>query len=167
MKRSLLLTSIFTLLAAGIAVPAMAGTATSDLGVSATVTSTCTISTTSVNFGTYDPLASSILGATGIVSTTCTLGTPVQITLGQGLNPATGSTDAAPARQMKSSTNYLKYNLYQDTAGLIVWGNTVETSVSTLGTGLAVPTTVYGKITANQNVPAGTYSDTVIATVTY
>ncbi|WP_250122895.1 spore coat protein U domain-containing protein [Chroococcidiopsis sp. CCMEE 29] len=88
MKRSLLLTSIFTLLVAGIAAPAMAGTATSDLGVSATVTFTCTISTTPVDFGTYDPLASSILGATGIVSTTCTLGTPVQITLGQGLNPA-------------------------------------------------------------------------------
>ncbi|MEH1872450.1 Csu type fimbrial protein [Nostoc sp.] len=156
------------LLIASSAAPAMAGTATSNLGVSALVTANCTISTTPVAFGNYDPIganASTDLNGTGSVATTCTNGSSVVITLGQGSNADTGSTDAVPLRRAMSGSNYLSYSLYSDSARTTVWENT--TGVAVTGTGTPVSNTVYGKMVAGQNVPIGSYTDTVVATVTY
>jgi len=154
----------------GFASRAIAGTATSPLTVSATVPANCLISTTPATFGNYDPIgtnASNALGvATGRATTTCTTGAAAIITLGQGLNPATGSTEATPIRQMASGTNRLTYQL-DKTAGGGNWGNTSATGVNTTGTGSAVQQTVFGVILPAQNVPAGTYTDTVVATVTF
>jgi spore coat protein U-like protein len=148
----------------------LAATETSDLGVSATVTANCTITTTAVSFGTYDPIvthASDALESTGTVTTTCTNGAAATITLGQGANADTGSTDAAPVRRMISGTDYLGYQLYSDSARTTVWGNDATTDVAVTGTGGAVDTTVYGSVPGGQNVPAGSYADTVVATVTF
>jgi len=92
--------------------------------------------------------------------------------LNQGANPDSGSTEAAPLRQLADGANKLAYNLYTDTEGNIVWGNTtgtLGTGVPIAGTGQEVSTPVYGKIQGNQsgNVPVGTYQDTVVATVTF
>jgi spore coat protein U domain-containing protein, fimbrial subunit CupE1/2/3/6 len=148
-----------------------AGTATSNLSVTATVSANCTISTAPVAFGPYDPIvtnATNPLDGTGTVTVTCTNGSAATITLGQGTNPASGSTDAAPLRQMKDAgTDVLAYTLYQDTGRTTVWGNTAGTGVADTGNGTAQAVTVYGAVTAGQNVPAGSYSDTVIATVTF
>src|SRR4029453_7004525 len=78
----------------------IAATDTENLVVSASVTATCTISTAPVAFGAYDPTAATDLDATGSVTVLCTNGTAGYITLGQGANSDTGSTDAAPLRQM-------------------------------------------------------------------
>lgn len=148
-----------------------AGTATSNLSVTATVSANCTITTAPVAFGPYDPIvtnATSPLDGSGTVSVTCTNGSAVKITLGQGSNAASGSTDAAPLRQMKDSgTDVLAYSLYQDTGRSTVWGNTPSTGVAETGTGAVQNVTVYGAVAAGQNVPAASYSDTVIATVTF
>ncbi len=148
-----------------------AGTATSNLSVTATVSANCTISTAPVAFGAYDPIvanATSPLNGTGTVTVTCTNGSAATITLGQGTNAASGSTDAAPLRQMKdSSTHVLAYSLYQDTGRTTVWGNTAGTGVAETGTGAVQNVTVYGAVPAGQNVPAASYSDTVVATVTF
>ncbi|HEV2271319.1 MAG TPA: spore coat U domain-containing protein [Steroidobacteraceae bacterium] len=148
-----------------------AGTATSSLSVTATVSANCTITTAPVAFGAYDPIvtnATNPLDGTGTVTVTCTNGSAVAVTLGQGTNAAGGSTDAAPARQMKDAgTDLLAYTLYQDSGRTTVWGNTVGTSVSDTGNGTAQSLTVYGAVAAGQNVPAGSYSDTVVATVTF
>ena len=150
---------------------ATAGTATSNLSVTATVSANCTISTAPVAFGAYDPVvanAATPLNGTGSVSVTCTTGASANITLGQGANPAGGSTNAAPLRQMKDAgTDLLAYGLYQDTGHATVWGNTAGTGVAETGTGAAINVTVYGQIPAGQNVPAASYSDTVVATVTF
>lgn len=148
-----------------------AGTATSNLSVTATVSANCTISTAPVAFGAYDPIvanATTALNGTGTVTVTCTTGSAATITLGQGTNPATGSTDAAPLRQMKdSATDVLAYSLFQDTGRTTVWGNTAGTGVAETGTGTVQNVTVYGAVPAGQNVPAASYSDTVVATVTF
>lgn len=148
-----------------------AGTATSNLSVTATVTANCSISTAPVAFGSYDPVsanATSPLNGSGTITVTCTSGDAAKITLGQGSNPGTGSTDAAPVRQMKDTgTDVLAYALYQDSGRTTVWGNTAATGVAQTGTGSAQNVTVYGAVTAGQNVPAGSYSDTVVATVTF
>jgi spore coat protein U-like protein len=149
---------------------AYAGTATDNLAVSATVTANCTIDASAgLSFGAYDPVvtnASTDLTGSGTISTTCTNGATVTLLLGQGANADTGSTDAAPVRRMLSgASDYLSYDLYTDAGHTTVWDNTTGTSVS--GTGASVDTTVYGVITAGQNVPAGSYADTVLATVSF
>jgi spore coat protein U-like protein len=159
------------LIAAGSAAPAMAGTATSNLSVTATVPVSCTISADPIAFGNYDPIGSNAtdpLTAAGSVTTTCTTGTSATITLGQGINANAGSTDAVPMRRLKDTgSNYLSYGLYQDSGLGTVWGNTAGTGVSDPGDGTARVTNVYGSISGAQNVPAGSYSDTVVATVTF
>ncbi|SEI88474.1 Csu type fimbrial protein [Frateuria terrea] len=151
---------------------AYAATATSDLPVSASVTATCTIDASGgLAFGAYDPVvtnASTDLTGQGTIDTTCTNGASVTVTLGQGANADTGSSDAAPVRRMLSgASDYLSYQLYSDSGRSTVWGNTAGTGAPVTGTGTVVSTTVYGLITAGQNVPSGSYSDTVVATVTF
>jgi spore coat protein U-like protein len=144
-----------------------AATATANLGVSATVTNNCTISTAALAFGSYDPVvanASTNLDGTGTVTVACTKGASATIGLGLGSN-ASGST----RRMGDGATNYLTYELYQDSGRTTVWGNA--------GAGLLSPAaapskaarnfTVYGRVTSNQDVPAGTYNDTVVATVNF
>ena len=158
-------------LALGVSSGTQAGTATSNLSVTATVSANCSITTAPVAFGAYDPVtanATTPLTSTGTVTVTCTSGASGTITLGQGSNPGGGSTDAAPARRLKDAgTDVLSYALYQDTGRTTVWGNTAGTGVASTGTGSAASLTVYGSVAAGQNVPAGSYSDTVVATVTF
>jgi spore coat protein U-like protein len=136
------------------------------LSVTATVTTNCTISTTPMAFGSYDPVvahASTPLDGTGTVVVACTKGTATTITLNLGSN-ASGST-----RRMKDAgTNYLTYEIYQDVARTNIWG--------TGGNALTPPVapskaprnfTAYGRIPANQDLPAGNYGDTVVATVNF
>ncbi|MES1176164.1 MAG: spore coat U domain-containing protein [Myxococcales bacterium] len=150
---------------------ANAATATANLSVTATVSASCSISTTALGFGAYDPVATnaaSPLDGTGTVIVTCTNGAAAAVTLGQGANAAAGSTDTAPVRRMKNAGGvFLSYSLYQDSAHTTVWGNTAGTSVAQTGTGTASSVTVYGRVPAAQNVASGSYSDTVVATVTF
>lgn len=148
-----------------------AGTDTANVAVSATVSANCTITSSGLAFGSYDPVstnAESDLDATGTVSVTCTNGSAADITLGQGASADTGSTDAVPLRRMSDGgTNYLSYYLYQDSGRTTVWGNTTETDVAHTGTGTSTDITIYGRVTSGQNVPAAAYTDTVVATVTF
>jgi spore coat protein U-like protein len=149
---------------------AHAGTNTADLDVSATVTANCTISTAPLAFGAYDPItanAVSSLDGSGTVTVTCTNGSSAVITLGQGANPDAASEDTAPLRRMTDGTNFLAYSLFSDAARTIAWGNTAGTGANHTGSGMATNLTVYGSVAAGQNVPAGSYSDTVVATVTF
>ena len=143
---------------------------TANLSVTATVSANCTISTTAVAFGEYDPVvthASTPLDVSGKVSVTCTNGAPATITLGQGPDPGASSTDAAPARRMKAGANYLNYQLYTEVTHTTVWGNDTDTDVANTGNGANQDITVYGRVPSGQNVPTGSYSDTVVATITF
>jgi spore coat protein U-like protein len=159
------------LIAAGSAAPAMAGTATSNLTVSSTVPNNCTISTAAIDFASYDPISANKntnATGTGTVTVTCTSGASATIKLGQGSNAEAASSDAAPLRRLKDAgTNHLSYGLYKDNIHTQIWGNTAGTGVSHTGTGSAQAMTVFGRIAAGQSVPAGSYSDTVVAEVSF
>ena len=149
---------------------AFASTATTNLNVTAIVGATCNISTSSESFGQYDPLvvnSTTPLNATGSVSTTCSNGLSNTLTLDQGLNAATGSTDAVPPRQLSFGGNVLCYFLYTNSSRTTVWGNTPTTGVAETGTGLNANVVAFGQIPAGQNAAPGSYSDTVVATVTF
>ncbi len=161
------------LIAAGSTAPAMAQTATSNLTVTATVGNVCTISSASISFGNYDPVTAHH-GTTGIdldgsgsVTTTCTNGLAATITLGQGLAPATGSTPAAPLRQLANGANVIGYSLFRDSGRTTAWGNTSVTGLGVTGTGSALTSTIYGRIPRGQAAAAGIYNDTVVATVSF
>jgi len=144
-----------------------AGTATANLGVDATVLGTCTITTTPVAFGNYEATAVGALEGTGSVILTCAEGTAANVTLGEGVNPFSAA-PATPLRQMAMGESRLAYFLYQDETRAVVWGDTVATGVPQVGTGAAgTPLVVYGSVTPGQNAPIGTYSDIVVATVTF
>jgi spore coat protein U-like protein len=152
----------------GATASAFAGSSTNNLAVTATVLDACLIITTPVAFGNYSSSAATVTKATGTVALTCTLGTTGTVTLGQGSNAASGSTDTVPLRQMAAGSGRLGYFLYQDTGRTTVWGNTAPTGITQAGTGLlGTAINVYGSIPINQNVPVGIYLDTVVATVSF
>jgi spore coat protein U-like protein len=144
-----------------------AASANATLAVSASVSNNCTISTSPLAFGAYDPIganASGNLDATGTVTIACTKGAATTIGINLG-NSASGST----RRLTDGSGNYLTYEAYQDSGRSTVWGN----SGTDLLTPSAAPSkaarsfTVYGRVSSNQDVPAGTYGDTLTATVNF
>jgi spore coat protein U-like protein len=151
---------------------ASALTASGSLSVTASVSATCTVATSNVAFGTYDPSSGSANNATGSVAVTCTSGSTYTIALDAGANAGTASSFSN--RRMKSgSSNYLAYQLYLDSGHATVWGDGTNssslnpTSGTLTGNGSAQSYTVYGQVTASQYVAPGSYTDTVNVTVTY
>ena len=140
---------------------------TASLTVSATVTNNCTISTAALTFAPYDPVvanASNNLDGTGRVTVACTKGAAPTIGLGSG-----GSSSGSARRLADGAGNYLSYDLYQDSGRSVAWANA---GVGLVTTGAATSKaardfTVYGRIAGNQAVPAGSYTDTVVATVNF
>jgi len=174
-QRKLRLAIISTLAigGAGVAFNGFAATDTDNLGVSASVTATCTIVAAPVIFGVYDPTSGIDVAAEGSVTVLCTNGTAGSITLGQG-TAAVGDVPGAPVRRMSggaAGAGRLGYFLYSDEALTTVWGNTSVSGVAHAGDGTSTEITVYGEIPAGQNVIAGSggtaYGDTVVATVTF
>jgi spore coat protein U-like protein len=137
-------------------------TATTSFAVNATVQATCTVSATSLVFGTY---ASALVSATSTITATCTNTTPYNI----GLNAGTATGATVTNRSMTGpSSSLLHYNLYSDSGHTTNWGNTVGTNtVAKTGSGVAQTLTVYGQVPAGQFVIPGSYSDTITVTLTY
>jgi spore coat protein U-like protein len=153
-------------LAAGAAVsyPALAGTATTTLGVSLTINAGCNVSSTSVAFPAQSVLASGV-DASGTVSVTCTNTTPYNVELDQGA----GSGATVTSRKMTGpSSATVAYGLYQDSGHSTNWGKTDGTdTVAGTGNGTAQTLTVYGHIAAQTTPAPGSYADTVNVTVTF
>lgn len=160
----LLLPAVFTVLIF-VAEAAQAGTATTTMNVSATVQNSCLVSASALAFGNYDPVSASPTNATSSITVTCTTGT--SFTVGLDAGSAAGAT--VTTRQMSNAANRLSYSLFSDSARTTNWGNTAGVNTPAAITATASPSvlTVYGQVAAQQNLPAGSYSDTVIVTVTY
>lgn len=154
---------------------AFAATKNSSFTVSATVVANCTISASNLAFGNYDPVvanntAGSDLYANSTLTVACTKGAPnVWIGLDAGANgaSATGTTRALSA----GSGSFLSYELYTadpNPAAGAVWGNTQATGKSYVAASKAsTAITVFGRVPKGQDAAAGSYSDTVTATINY
>lgn len=152
-------------LLAGWASAAEAGTVQTTMNVSATVQSSCLVSAAPMVFGSYDPTSATPTNATGLITVTCTTGTNFVV----GLNAGTAAGATVSTRQMSNAAQRLNYGLFTDANRTSNWGNTSGVEALPPITATLVPSviTVYGQIAAQQNVPAGAYSDTVTVTVTY
>jgi spore coat protein U-like protein len=126
------------------------------------VTANCTISATALAFGSYTGVLNN--GASTITAT-CSNLAPYNI----GLDPGTSTGATVTTRKMTGpSSSLLPYSLFRDTGRTLNWGNTIGTdTVASTGTGAAQSFTVFGQIPAGQFVSAGSYSDTITATVTF
>lgn len=145
-------------------IAAGAATSTSNFQVSATVSSSCSMSTSNLSFGTYDPLALVAATGTTTVSVTCNLTTPYALKLDGG---STASSISSRAMTDGAGHN-LSYQLYTSALHTTVWGDgTTGSTVTGVGTGLAIPSVVYGQISTGQNVPNGTYNDTIAVTLSF
>jgi spore coat protein U-like protein len=144
-----------------------AGTATSSFNVTATVIDVCAVSTANLGFGTYSPISGSALDGTTTITVTCTLGTPYNVRLDAGGHSG-GSVSARKLQRTSGGSETMNYSLFRNAGRTQNWGETDNTdTVSATGTGLSQDHTVYGRIPASENVPTGSYSDTVNVTVSY
>jgi spore coat protein U-like protein len=159
--RKLLQIAVGVCAVAGISTAASAGSATANLSVSANVAATCSISTSAVAFGAY---SGSQIDATGTVTANCVSGTAWTIGLGAG----TGSGATTSNRKMTSGANTLSYALFSDAGRTTNWGNTIGTdTIAGTGTGSSDNHTVYGRVAAGTVPAAGSYADTVVATINF
>jgi spore coat protein U-like protein len=120
---------------------------------------TCTINAGgAVSFGVYDWTTATPTDSVGTITYTCTGGNAV-IFLSQG------SSGTYTQRTMLAGGNSLGYNLYTDAARTQVWGdffNGGTVVFAPAGNNVQLP--VYGRIPAGQNVPPGSYSDSITVT---
>ena len=142
--------------------PVVSTSASASMAI-ATVSPQCVIVSTSP-VGFLAGLLTSATTAVGAVTVQCTAGASYTVALDNGLN-FSGTRRVANAAQ----TVFVPYQLYQDSGFSLPWGASqgVNTKAQT-GTGLNQSLSVYGMIPAQATTPApGSYSDTVVVTVTF
>ena len=152
---------------------AQAGTATANLTVQIQISASCAISAaSSLSFGTISSttLASGPVPSSVLVNVTCSNTSPYAIGMGQGGNYSAGS------NRMVSGSNYLPYTLYTDSGYLHPWTTGATSTTCTVanqcylgtGSGSQQQITVYGQVPMTTPAAApGTYTDTVLMTITY
>lgn len=131
--------------------------------VNANVAANCLVSVGNVDFGTRGVLSANV-DAQGSVTATCTAGTTYTISL------SGGTANAAPtARKMSKAAETVTYGLYKDTNRSQPWGDatTPGSTMAGTGTGSAQVLTVYGRVPPQTTPTPGTYTDTVVVTLTY
>lgn len=147
-----------------------AGTAhaqSANLEISAEVVEGCAITTDPVDFA-YDPQSGSAALASGAVNVTCTIGVLASVALDEGENAIAGSPAVPARRAFDGNASYLDYELFQPGGLVTVWGAGGATEeVEHTGDGTETALVVNGRMAAGQNVTAGIYVDTVIATVSF
>jgi spore coat protein U-like protein len=142
----------------------LAATSNTTFQVTATVASSCSVSAGALAFGTYDPLSLTDKDATSTINVTCNLLSPYTLKLDGGVI----NTDISAREMDDGSSNRLGYQLYTTTLRTTIWGNGVTGStIAGVGTGLSIPHTVYGRIASGQNVPNGSYADTVTVSLDF
>jgi spore coat protein U-like protein len=127
----------------------------------ANVVPNCLVTAQNINFGDHGVLDAPV-DATGGLDVTCTPGTPYTVGLNDGL-----SGDSPTGRRMTRGSQTVIYGLYKDAARSLPWGSSGGDLLAGAGIGATQSVSVYGRVPAQQTPSPGTYSDTVIVTVTY
>lgn len=144
----------------------------------------CSVSTSGLNFGAYDPLAGTASTANGSVSLNCRFDNILERIFGPSIQAtvalSAGSAGSYVARTLRQGAEQLRYNLYTDATYATVFGDgTGGTSAvpkcfsaafnPCTGGGATSPVSipVYGRLPGGQDVGSGSYADSLIVTVAF
>lgn len=116
---------------------------------------------TPVNFGAYNPLSSANDDANGQLRVRCTPSASFVVRLSKG------SSSTFNPRTLKNGSQTLNYNLFRNAARTEIWGDGTGGTFTVSGSGTNVNITVRGRVPGSQDVSVGSYSDTIVATVTF
>jgi len=151
---------------------ALADVANTNLAMVSNVVANCISTANPIAFGTYSPLNTQPLTAVGALVITCTQGATPSVVISLGANPS-----GSVRRMTAGAGNYLPYTLLTPTLpspNASCAGATTEYPTAAPGFALTpAPNfaprtfTICGQIAAGISVPSGTYSDTVLATVSF
>ena len=126
----------------------------------------CSISATSVAFGSYNVFSSAPVDSTGTIVYRCSGnadGVLIAMTKGQS--------ETFLPRALGKGNEDLAYNLFRDAARTVVWGDFSSGTSAYIQidppNNQNVTLTVYGRIPPGQDVSAGSYSDTVTVVVLF
>ena len=134
------------------------------------------VSGTGMAFGTYDLITAIPTDSVTTVVVECARnGGPQHVTVTLGLSQGTHGNSVGARRMRRSGgTDVLTYGLFRDVSRQNIWGYTTGVDASSQSIAFSVSNnstaslifTIYGRIPALQNVPAGDYGDTVQMTLT-
>lgn len=122
----------------------------------------CTVTATNFQFGMIDPLIATDHASTSTITVTCPSLTAYTISLSAGAG-------TYGQRRMSSGSDTLNYNLYISSLYTSIWGDgsgstsTVSGSADSGGN----TQTVYGRSPYQPTAIPGSYSDSIVVTVTY
>jgi spore coat protein U-like protein len=134
---------------------AMAATKTNNLGVTANVAASCSItSVTDIAFGAYDPTSSTALDASGNMIFACVKSTSYK-------------TYITGARTMTGGGDNLNFQLYNEVGRTTTYASDNSVSGSTAPSSSPITTSIFGRIATLQDVGANSYTATLVATVEY
>lgn len=135
--------------------------------LSGSVEAACSLTSTSMVFGTYDVLNGTPLDTSGSVVYRCSQRDHgIMITLDRG-----GATSYT-ARRMVKGSEQLFYNLYMDAGRTVIWGDGSGGTQAYFvhnpqGNNQDLTVPIFGRIPAGQDRAIGAYSDTIIVTLNY
>ena len=136
-------------------------------------TPSCTVTTGSVAFGSYDGGAPGDSDSSGYVDVQCSC-TPVNdcTDLPYTIEIQAGASGSLAPRRMERSggTETLDYHLYQDSGRTTLWGTGANALGRTYGAAIfdtAQRSTIYGRVPAGQHVLPGTYGETPAVAMIY
>ena len=122
------------------------------------------IAATPLSFGTYSPMDTMSLASTATISYECDKSAQAKSIVIDGGLYAQNNTP----RRMSSGSDYLNYNLFLDATHTAVWGDANPNQyLYAPANGVPYQVTIYGLIRADQDVSAGTYSDSVVVTLNW
>jgi spore coat protein U-like protein len=131
--------------------------------LSVTLLPSCSVSAIAMNFGIVGTLTANV-DASANLSVTCTISAPYTVSLSPGAS--TGATTSN--RAMTGPGGKVKYALYQNSGRTTNRGNNIGVdTVAGTGTGAAQSMPVYGRVAPQTTPSVGTYTDTVVVTVSF
>jgi spore coat protein U-like protein len=134
----------------------------------------CSITSPTLAFGSYDPLLGTADDTTVAIQVSCVRTVLPSETANYTLTSSVGNGANYATRVMLKGAEQLTYNVYRNTGRSQIWGNgtggsTTITGSFTLNNNATRSQnhTLYGRIPALQDITAGTYNDTLVTTLTF
>lgn len=134
---------------------------------------TCTVSTSAIAFGAYNPGAASPTTTNGSVSITCSAVLALNVTYSIALTAGRSNSFASRTMVGTKSPNLL-YQVYSNAALSTIWGDgTGGSSIVSDGYGLQILVpisrsyTAYASAPARQFVNPGSYTDSLTVQISY